>query len=62
MLYICINIKTIKMNNKQIECSFCGHLNHINNIRCEGYDCGVPLDLDIEYQTFNGLPNITNKQ
>ena len=50
------------MNNEQLECSFCGHLNHVNNIRCEGYDCGIPLDLDIEYQTFNGLPNLINKK
>lgn len=53
--------------NNQIQCSFCGHLNHINNIRCEGYDCGIPLDLDIEFKSYlyNGdeieLPNIKNK-
>lgn len=41
-----------------VKCKFCGYENHPNNITCEGFDCGVPLDLDIEFNTFDGLPKI----
>jgi|TARA_E500000081_G_C5900501_1_gene247524 hypothetical protein len=55
------------MKNNKIKCSFCGHLNDPDDFNCVGMVsdvdiCGAPLDLDIEYETFNGLPNIIQKK
>lgn len=51
----------------EVKCSFCGHLNDPDNFTCEGMVsdvdiCGVPLDLDLEYDTFDGLPNMIIKK
>lgn len=45
-----------------IKCKICDYLNHEDNFKCEGDDCGIPLDLDIEYKTYNGLPNIISNE
>ena len=55
------------MKNNKIKCSFCVHLNDPDDFNCVGMVsdvdiCGAPLDLDIEYETFNGLPNIIQKK
>ena len=47
--------------NETNTCGFCGHKNPIDNFRCEGEDCGVPLDLELTYNKW-GLPDITQKQ
>jgi hypothetical protein len=41
-------------------CDFCGYENHIDNFKCEGEDCGVPLDLELSYNEW-GLPDLKQK-
>lgn len=55
--------KTLTKTNtmKTKKCEMCGYENHIDNFKCEGYDCGIPLDLTIEINSF-GLPEITQKE
>ena len=45
---------------RTIKCEMCGHENHEYNFKCEGYDCGIPLDLTIQINLF-GLPDIIQK-
>lgn len=42
---------------KTIKCVMCGYENHEDNFKCEGYDCGIPLDLRIKTNSL-GLPDI----
>ena len=39
----------------------CGHENHEDNFKCEGEDCGIPLDLTITCNSF-GLPEIKQRR
>ena len=39
------------------KCKLCGYNNPKDNFRCEGEDCGVPLDLEITTNDL-GLPEI----
>ena len=45
---------------KYIKCEMCGYKNHEDNFKCEGEDCGIPLDLIITNNSF-GLPEIITK-
>ena len=45
---------------KYIKCEMCGYKNHEDNFKCEGEDCGIPLDLVITNNSF-GLPEIITK-
>jgi hypothetical protein len=58
VLYLSI-IKNKQM--KYIKCEMCGYENHEDNFKCEGEDCGIPLDLTITTNSF-GLPEITQKK
>ena len=49
------------MINKYNTCNFCGYENHIDNFKCEGEDCGVPLDLELTYNEW-GLPDLKQKK
>jgi len=39
----------------------CGYKNHEDNFKCEGEDCGIPLDLTITCNSF-GLPEIKQRR
>jgi hypothetical protein len=45
------------MKNK---CNICGTKNHQDNFNCSNVECGAPLDLVIETNSF-GLPEIKEK-
>ena len=44
-----------------IKCEICGYKNHEDNFKCEGEDCGIPLDLTITSNSF-GLPEIKQRR
>jgi|TARA_R110002096_G_scaffold30185_2_gene90222 hypothetical protein len=39
------------------KCNNCGYDNPKDNFICEGEDCGIPMNLNIEFDEY-GLPNI----
>ena len=64
VLYLSIiAIKQLYKQNKMkyIKCEMCGYKNHEDNFKCEGEDCGIPLDLIITNNSF-GLPEINQKK
>tara|TARA_R110002020_G_scaffold155810_2_gene337141 strand:- start:3273 stop:3515 length:243 start_codon:yes stop_codon:yes gene_type:complete len=48
-------------NTMSFPCNLCGHENHIDNFKCEGEDCGIPLDLELSYNKW-GLPELNLKK
>ena len=54
-------LMTKSKSNVKTHCKQCEYDNPIDTlVFCES--CGFPLDLDIEYKTYDGLPNIIDKK